>query len=151
MSARTWAAVREYLDLNRQQFPLVVIPIAVLGIPALFRRDAKAGWLLLLGYLTVLFAAVRFLAATGEDGTSFIPCQLITAIWFGVGAGVLLAWAASASAFSTVVAGRGDRLFVCDPALRRPVPLAPSGARAPAAGCCRAAGPAAGVRRRDRR
>ena len=92
--ARTWAAVREYLNLNSQQFPLVVIPIAVLGIPALFRRDAKAGWLLLLSYLTVLFAAVRFLAATGEDGTSFIPCQLITAIWFGVGAGVLLAWAA---------------------------------------------------------
>ena len=92
--ARTWAAVCEYLDLTRQQFPLAVIPLAALGILTLLRRDAKAGWLLLLSYLTVLFAAVRFLAATGEDGTSFIPDHLIVAIWFGVGAGFLLDWVA---------------------------------------------------------
>jgi hypothetical protein len=97
--------VSEYLDLNSQQFPLAVIPIAVLGVPALFRRDAKAGWLLLLSYLTVLFAAVRFLAATGEDGTSFIPCQLITAVWFGVGAGALLELAARPRRFQPWLRG----------------------------------------------
>ncbi len=86
-------ALADYARLTGQQFPIVALPLIVLGAIALARRRWKADLLLGVTFLTVVLAALRFLALVGEDGDTFIPSYWIMAIWFGMGCDAILRWA----------------------------------------------------------
>ncbi len=47
---------------------------------------------MLLGYLTVMVMALRFLSLIGEDGDAFTPTYLLLATWFAAGTDALLGW-----------------------------------------------------------
>jgi hypothetical protein len=78
--------IKDYLALAQQQFPLVVVAIALVGVGVLFKRRWRANVLLLIIFAGVLLAALQHLSTVGEDGKHFIPTFLLTAVWFGVGA-----------------------------------------------------------------
>lgn len=82
----------EFLGMLREQFPLVALPVMLLGVAALARKRPRANWLLLISAGTVLALGLRFLALVGEDGDSFIPVYLLLALWFASGADAILAW-----------------------------------------------------------
>jgi len=82
----------------RQQYPLVALPVMLVGVWTLARRDGKASLLLGLTYVVTLFFALKYLADVGEDGHHFIPTYLVMAIWFGAGADQLLSWAQAVAA-----------------------------------------------------
>lgn len=84
--------VVQFLNMSREQFPLLAFPFMLLGIVHLFRRKPRANWLLMLSAVTVLALGLRFLALVGEDGDSFIPVYLLLALWFAAGADAVLAW-----------------------------------------------------------
>jgi hypothetical protein len=84
--------VRDYLALAQQQFPLIVVPVALVGVGALFKRRWRANVLLLVIYAVVMVAALQHLSTVGEDGDHFIPTFLLTAVWFGVGADAIISY-----------------------------------------------------------
>lgn len=88
-------ALPQYWDLLRLQVPVIVVPVALLGVVVLLRRDPKASALLLLAYALTLVAALRFLASVGEDGDHFIPPYLLMGLWFAVGADAIIVWSAA--------------------------------------------------------
>jgi hypothetical protein len=85
----------QYVAIAREQFPLLVVPVAFVGIGVLFRRRARANLLFLLTYFVVMAAALKFLADVGEDGDHFAPTYWLTAVWFALGADAILGWARS--------------------------------------------------------
>jgi hypothetical protein len=85
-------AIEQLFSMAAGQFPLLVAPLAGLGIVALWRRSPKDSTLLLLAALANLGAALRFLAYVGEDGDHFIPVYLIFAIWCSVGSQSISDW-----------------------------------------------------------
>jgi hypothetical protein len=84
--------IKEYLALAQQQFPLVVVAIALAGAGVLFKRRWRANVLLLIIFIAVLLGALQHLSTVGEDGKHFIPTFLLTAVWFGVGADAIITW-----------------------------------------------------------
>jgi hypothetical protein len=84
--------VKDYLALAQQQFPLIVVPVALLGVGVLFKRRWRAAVLLLLIYVAVMLAALQHLSTVGEDGDHFIPTFLLTAVWFGLGADAIISF-----------------------------------------------------------
>ncbi|MCO6450014.1 MAG: DUF2723 domain-containing protein [Caldilineales bacterium] len=87
------AALDDYATMTLQQVPWPAVVLALLGFVALFRRDWRANVFMLLAYLVSLWAALRFLAAVGEDGDNFIPVYWLMALWFAIGADALVRWA----------------------------------------------------------
>jgi hypothetical protein len=82
--------IENYLALAREQYPLVVVAIALVGVAALFKRRWRANVLFLIVYAVVMLAALQHLSTVGEDGDHFIPTFLLTAVWFGVGADAII-------------------------------------------------------------
>ena len=78
--------IEDYLALAREQYSLVVVAIALVGVVVLFKRRWRANVLFLIVYAVVMLAALQHLSTVGEDGDHFIPTFLLTAVWFGVGA-----------------------------------------------------------------
>lgn len=83
-------AFSQYFEMTRQQFPLLVVPVALVGLVVLFRRRSREALLFLLSYGFVMLAAISFLARVGEDGDHFLPTYFMVAIWFAVGVEALL-------------------------------------------------------------
>jgi hypothetical protein len=82
----------DYLALAREQYPLIVVAIALIGVVVLFKRRWRANVLFLIIYGVVMLAALQHLSTVGEDGDHFIPTFLLTAVWFGVGADGIITW-----------------------------------------------------------
>ena len=83
----------DFIDMIAWQFPVIVtLPLVLLGMAILFRRDSKANWYLMISYVITVLAGLSFLAIVGEDGDHLIPSYLLMAIWFAVGADALLTW-----------------------------------------------------------
>jgi hypothetical protein len=84
------AVIGDYLTLAREQVPLVVPALALVGVAVLFKRRWRANVLFLIIYAVVMLASLQHLSTVGEDGDHFIPTFLLTATWFGVGADALI-------------------------------------------------------------
>jgi hypothetical protein len=82
--------IEDYLVLAREQYPLIVVAVALLGVVVLFKRRWRANVLFLIVYVVVMLAALQHLSTVGEDGDHFIPTFLLTAVWLGVGADAII-------------------------------------------------------------
>lgn len=86
------SALPTFGEMLGLQFPWPATFLAGVGALLLWRRRPGAAALLTVAAVVSLWAALRFLAAVGEDGDNFIPFYLLMGPWLAVGMeGVLTA------------------------------------------------------------
>lgn len=86
------AALPQYLALLGEQFPLlIVLPMALLGLGAMFVRRWRDALFFVLAYIVVFWFSLRYLNVA-PDLDHFIPCIVLTGLYFAYGADLLLDW-----------------------------------------------------------
>lgn len=78
------SALPQFAAQLDQQFPWPATALAGLGVILLWRRRPREAGLLTVSAVFSLWAALRFLAAVGEDGDNFIPLYLLMGAWLAV-------------------------------------------------------------------
>jgi hypothetical protein len=87
------AALPQYLEAARSQYPLLVVaPLALFGLGAMLLRRTRVALYFLLAHVTMLWSALKFLSGVGRDLDHYIPSFVLTILWFAYGADILLRW-----------------------------------------------------------